>query len=163
MSTLTPDVIKLIKEAIRLEIKGRNFFNHAAEVTENKLGQKMFEMLAREEIGHMKVFGELFTEATGGDEWKKFVRSEEKEEALLIEPLKNRLSGAGKEKNASDLEALRIGMELERRAIKFFNDFAGKSVTPEAKEKLFTAEARGRIDDDDSVDKILRWFDSRLG
>lgn len=32
--------------------------------------------------------------------------------------------------------------------------------TPEAKERLFTAEARARIRDDDSVAKILRHFDS---
>ena len=32
--------------------------------------------------------------------------------------------------------------------------------TPEAKEQLFTAEARAKIDDDDSVAKILQWFDA---
>lgn len=32
--------------------------------------------------------------------------------------------------------------------------------TPEAKQRLFTADARARIDDADSVAKILRWFDS---
>ena len=33
MTALHPDVIKLVKEAIRLEIKGRAFFNEAAGST----------------------------------------------------------------------------------------------------------------------------------
>ena len=40
MESLNPEIINLIKEAIRLEIKGRNFFLHAAEVTSNSLGKK---------------------------------------------------------------------------------------------------------------------------
>ena len=134
MSVLHPDVIKLVKEAIRLEIKGRAFFLYAAEVTENSLGKKMFERLASEEVEHMKAFGQLFTEATGDEEWKKFVRGEERESSHLIEKLKERMSGAGKKKGGDELEALRIGMELERSAIDFFTRLAAESSAPTAKE-----------------------------
>ena len=67
MSALHPDVIKLVKEAIRLEIKGRAFFVHAAEMTESDLGKKTFERLANDEVEHMKAFGRLFTEVTGDE------------------------------------------------------------------------------------------------
>ena len=134
MSALHPDVIKLVKEAIRLEIKGRAFFSHAAEVTESDLGRKMFERLASDEVEHMKAFGQLFTEATGGEEWKKFVRSEEREISDVIEKLKKRMEDAGKEKQQGDLEALRIGMELERSAVDFFKRLVAESRSATARE-----------------------------
>lgn len=134
MTALHPDVVKLVKEAIRLEIKGRAFFNEAAESTENELGRKMFSRLADEEVEHMKAFGKLFTESTGDEEWKQFVRAEEREISSVIEKLRKRLEGAKKEKGSGDLEALRIGMELERSAIDLFTKMAAESTSPKARE-----------------------------
>ena len=117
MDELNSEIVTLIKEAMRLEIKGRNFFLHAASVTDNALGKKMFEKLAQDEVEHMKVFGEFFTEATGSDDWRKHVKGDEKEGSELIENLKTRIKNSAREKGSGDLEAIRIGMELERKAI----------------------------------------------
>jgi len=134
MSALHPDVIKLVKEAIRLEIKGRSFFLHAAEMTESDLGRKMFERLANDEVEHMKAFGRLFTEATGDEEWKKFVKAEEREISAVIEKLKERVKDAAKQKRSGDLEAIRIGMELERSGVDFFARLVAESGSPTAQE-----------------------------
>ena len=134
MEKLDPEIIKLVREAIRLEIKGRNFFLHAAAATRNSLGKKMFEMLAAEEVEHMKAFSQLFTAATGGEEWKKFVKAEEQEMSGVVEELKARMADSEKSKGAGDLEAMRIGMELERKAIDFFTDLASRSTSPVARE-----------------------------
>jgi len=134
MTALHPDVVKLVKEAIRLEIKGRTFFVEAAAATESDLGRKMFSRLADEEVEHMKAFGKLFTESTGDEEWKQFVRAEEREISSVIEKLRKRLEGAKKEKGSGDLEALRIGMELERSAIDLFTKMASESSSPTARE-----------------------------
>ena len=48
MSEIDPGMIQLVKEAMRLEVRGRGFFLHAAEVTENELGRKMFRRLFAE-------------------------------------------------------------------------------------------------------------------
>jgi len=166
MKALNPEVIRIVKEAIRLEIKGRNFFLYAAEATENSLGKKMFERLASEEIDHMKAFADLFTDATGGEEWKRFVRGEEKEVSPVVEELKERMQGAEKEKGAGDLEAMRIGMELERKAIDFFEKLAAESRSAEAKEiaEKICEQERGHYDllqaQYDSVQGSGFWFDS---
>jgi rubrerythrin len=165
MGDLNKEIIEIAREAIRLEIKGRNFFRLAAEVTQSDLGKKMFEKLANDEIEHLKVFGEMFTEATGGVEWKQFVRGEEKETSAIIEGLKERMSGAGKEKGAGDLEAIRIGMELERKAIDFFSGLASASISSEAKEiaEKIREQEEGHYDllqaQYDSVHKSGFWFD----
>lgn len=166
MTELNKEIIEIAKEAIRLEVNGRNFFRHAAEVTESELGRKVFEKLASDEIEHLKVFGDMFTEATGGSEWKKFVREEEKRFSEIIEKLKERLGGAGKEKGAGDLEAIRIGMELERKAIEFFSGIASSSVSAEAKEiaEKICEQERGHYDllqaQYDSLHRSGFWFDT---
>ena len=166
MDALNSEIVTLIKEAMRLEIKGRNFFLHAASVTDNALGKKMFEMLASDEIEHMKVFSELFTATTGGDDWRKAAKEEDEEASALIDHLKTRLKNVDKGKGAGDLEALQIGMELERKAIDFFTKLAAGSVSAEAKEiaEKICEQERGHYDllqaQYDSVNNSGFWLDS---
>ncbi|TEU07607.1 MAG: DUF2202 domain-containing protein [Candidatus Aminicenantes bacterium] len=132
MEEISKPVENAIKEAIRLEINGRNFFNHAAEITHNELGKKMFEKLAAEEVRHIEVFSKLFTEILKEADWKKYVRDEELEgESALIEKLKERMKGA---EGKSETQALSIGMELEENAIRFFQKAADEVDDPAAKE-----------------------------
>lgn len=166
MDALNSEIVTLIKEAMRLEIKGKNFFLHAAATTDSALGKKMFEKLASDEIEHMKVFSELFTATTGGDEWRKVAKAEEKEDSAIIDHLKTRIKSVAKGKNAGDLEALQIGMELERKAIDFFTSLAAGSVSSEAKEiagKICEQE-RGHYDllqaQYDSLNNSGFWLDS---
>jgi rubrerythrin len=165
MTEINKEIVEIAKEAIRLEVNGRNFFRHAAEATESELGRKMFEKLASDEVEHLKVFGDMFTQATGGSEWKKFVRGEEKKFSEIIEKLKERIGNAGKEKGAGDLEAIRIGMELERKAIDFFSGIASSSVSSEAKEmaEKICEQEQGHYDllqaQYDSLHRSGFWFD----
>ena len=132
VTDISNQVVNVVKEAIKLEINGRAFFNHAAEVTHNELGKKMFLRLAQDEIRHLASFAQLFSVVIGGEEWKKFVDQEKlKGESPLIEELKSRVK---KEKRASELEAISIGMELERKAIDFFEKSAKETTDPQAKE-----------------------------
>jgi len=132
MEEISKPVENAIKEAIRLEINGRNFFNHAAEITHNELGKKMFEKLAAEEMRHIEVFSELFTKILKEADWKKYIRDEElKGESALIEKLKERMRGA---EGKSETQALSIGMELEENAIRFFQKAADEVEDPVAKE-----------------------------
>ncbi|MGD2295943.1 MAG: ferritin family protein [Candidatus Aminicenantes bacterium] len=132
MEEISKAVENAIKEAIRLEINGRNFFNHAAEITHNEHGKKMFKKLASEEVKHIEVFSKLFTQILKEADWKKYVRDEElKGESVLIEKLKARMKGA---EGKSETQALSIGMELEENAVRFFQKAAEEVDDPVAKE-----------------------------
>jgi rubrerythrin len=134
VADINSQVVDVIKEAIRLEINGRAFFNRAAEMTHNQLGKKMFRKLAQDELRHLDAFGELFSSVLGGDDWKKLVDKEEPEgPSALIEELKSR---ARKEHRAGELEAISIGMQLERNAVDFFEKSA-KQTTDEAAREIF--------------------------
>ena len=121
MGNVSKDVVQIIKEAIKLEINGRSFFEFATETTQNELGKKMFTKLANDEIEHLKVFNDLFSTIIGGDEWKKFVSEQQRGDSAIIDSLKNRVKES---KSSSDIEAISIGMELEKKAIEFFEKSA---------------------------------------
>jgi len=132
MKDISSQVVDAIREAIKLEINGKAVFNHAAEVTHNELGKKMFRKLAEDEAKHLDTFSQLFSEVIGGEDWKKFVDKEIlQSRSSLIEELAPRMK---KEGRAGELEAIRIGMELERKAIDFFEKSAKEATDPKAKE-----------------------------
>jgi len=132
MEKISKQVENAIKEAIKLEINGRNFFTHAAEITHNELGKKMFQRLADEEVKHLEVFSKLFTSVLKEKDWKKYVKGEElKGESPLIEELASRMKKA---EGKSDIEALSIGMQLEEQAIEHFQKAANEVDDPQARE-----------------------------
>lgn len=164
MEEISKPVEKAIKEAIRLEINGRNFFNHASAITHNELGKKMFQRLAEEEVKHLKAFSDLFTKILQEKDWKKHIRDEElKGQSALIEKLAERMTGA---KGKSEIEALSIGMELEERAVQFFQKAAEEVDDPVAKDifKQISEEEKFHYDllqaQHDSLTNSGFWLDS---
>ena len=130
---ISKDIIKAIKEALKLEVNGKEFFKRAEELTKNELGKKMFRRLANDEIRHFSTFSELFTEVLGGEDWKGYIEEKDlKEDAQVIEELVQRMK---REESASEIEGIRIGMELEKKAIEFFEKSAKQVNAPKAKEK----------------------------
>ena len=48
-------MIKAIKDAVMVEVKGQQLYNHAAKQTEDPAARSMFEVLARDEDAHVKI------------------------------------------------------------------------------------------------------------
>jgi rubrerythrin len=134
MSKISKDTENAIRDAIILEINGRKFFNHAAGVTNHPKGKKMFLHLAEEEVKHLEAFTKMFNEILGVSDWKKeLIPDDVSGEAPLVEKLKESMK---LEDRKGEVEALRIGMELERDAITFFQEAAAATDDPVAK-KIF--------------------------
>jgi rubrerythrin len=164
MKKISRDVKTLIQEAIKLEINGQAFFNQAAEITRNELGKKMFVHLAKEEVKHLEAFSRLFSSVIKSDEWKKQVEREQlKGPSAVIEELAQRMKRA---EGQSEIEALRIGMELETKAAEFFTRSASGMDDAEAKEifEKIADEERFHYDlllaQHDSVTGSGFWLDS---
>lgn len=135
--TIDDHLAGLIRESIDLEISGKRFYEHAAEVTENEQGKKMFENLAKAEDGHMESAGRIFTQMLGNEDWREIAEQEAEKapSSGIVDELKSAIDGwIGNKKKADDIEALRMAMELERRAIKFFENLAAKSDDPKVHE-----------------------------
>ncbi|MBN2246086.1 MAG: ferritin family protein [Candidatus Aminicenantes bacterium] len=134
MQEISKPVLDAIKGAIRLEIDGRKFFNHAADITEHEKGKRMFRWLAQEEVKHLETFSQLFSKILKGEDWKKYVKAADNASSVpLIEKLKANMR---REESKGETEAIRVGMELEQTAIQFFENAAGNSDDPVAR-KIF--------------------------
>lgn len=164
MVKMSHQVEDAIKEAIKLEINGRKFFQHAEEITRHELGKKMFRRLADEEVKHLETFSRLFSQILKGKDWKKQMKNEKTEEKSdLIERLKKSVKG---EERKGEIEALRIGMELEESAIKLFGKAAEDVDDPVAREifQKITEEEKFHYDllqaQYDSLTRSGFWLDS---
>lgn len=165
MTEITNEMIEVFKKSIELELNGKAFFEHVAEATHNELGKKMFRKLANDEAQHLKVFSDMFTKAVGED-WKKHVDTgKSRDESPIIEALTKRVESAAKAGRSSELEAISIGMELERKAIDFFDGAAKRTSDAKAREVFnrITDEEKSHYDllqaQYDYVSNSGYWFD----
>jgi rubrerythrin len=164
MKKISRDVKTMIREAIKLELSGQAFFKQAADVTHNELGKKMFVHLAKEEVKHLDAFSRLFSSVIKSDQWKKQVEREQlRGPSAVIQELARRMKRA---EGQSEIEALRIGMELETKAVEFFTQAASGTDDPEAKEIFAKIADEERFHYDlllaqhDSVTGSGFWLDS---
>lgn len=132
MSNVSPAVVQAIKMAIELEKDGRKFFQDAADRTENALGKKMFQSLARDEMKHLETFQQMLETLTGTETWSNIADSIVTvgkvpvfEEASKKSPAKG---------TASEIEALQLALDIEREAIDFFNKAAQDADDPLARQ-----------------------------
>lgn len=164
MTKISEQVKEFVREAIKLEIRGREFFNQAAEMTHNSLGKKMFQRLAEEEVKHLNAFSKLFSAVIHSDEWKQYVDAGKVAgNSEVIDELVARMKRA---EGKSEIEALRIGMELELKAIDFFKKCAETGNDPVARDIFITISDEERFHYDllqaqhDSVTGTGFWLDS---
>ncbi len=92
----------------------------------------MFRRLAEEEVKHLETFSNMFSSILKGEDWKKHIKKEELEgESDLIEELR---ASVQREEGKGEIEALRLGMDLEKKAIELFQKSAEEIDDPVAKE-----------------------------
>jgi len=135
MSEISSKAIEAIRMAIQLEKDGRAFFEEAAQKTSSKLGKKMFETLAKDEIDHLHTFQKMFDAITGTCDWQEMAQqySPKIGKVPVFEEAIEKKAGV----NPSELDALRTAMDNERKAIDFFSKVAEETEDPLAK-KIFT-------------------------
>jgi Fur family ferric uptake transcriptional regulator len=122
-TTLVRDALEL---TLSIERRGYTFYTNASRKTKNGSGRVMFQRLAAEESDHLRRLQDEYRSLVEKNEWLK------REPARLplsrkiadeIFPQKELLKVEVKEET-TDLDALNIAMNLERRSHQFFKDFA---------------------------------------
>ena len=119
-----------INTAIQMEQEGYSFYQKAAAQTSSEMGQSIFSSLAADELLHLEVFKKLFEEKIGKVEWDKLVNSGLKYNDIQVFPKDlKRIEGANPDTN--EIDAIRIAMESEKRAIEFYSDIKQKITNEE--------------------------------
>ena len=125
--------VEILKNAILLEKRGQAFYGKVAEQASGKAVKEFFEMMADEEVKHVKILSDQFKayqrdhEFTPGEYNKAF--SGNIASKVLTEQLKKELS-------AADYEAAAISaaMSMEENAINLYSNRAAETVDPNEKD-----------------------------
>jgi Fur family ferric uptake transcriptional regulator len=133
--TAARDALEL---TLTIERLGHSFYTSASKKTRNDSGRLMFQRLAAEESGHLRRLREAHRALLDEHGWlrrepthlpvsRKIARDLFPEKAMLRLQVTER---------TSDVEALSMAMDLERRSHRFFKDFA-RTLTDSTGRKAF--------------------------
>lgn len=121
--------IEILKNAILLEKRGQAFYGQVAGQASGRAVKEFFEMMADEEVKHVKILSDQFKayqqnhEFTPGDYNEKF--SGDIATKVLTRELKQELSAAGYE-----AAAISAAMSMEENAIKLYSERAAEADDP---------------------------------
>jgi rubrerythrin len=108
--------------AIEMERDGKAFFLKAASGADNLLAQRIFEELARQEDFHIERILLLYEQMKKEEslkEWITAVAGVGKLEKVFQESLQQKAQAS-----ENDLNALRFGLEIEDKSVKFYENLA---------------------------------------
>jgi len=131
-----------LRQAIAMEEEGKAFYLNAASSSSNQFAKNVFEALAKEEDYHIAKIGEVYRRVREGgslSEWITCIAAGAPHEIFEKTLLMNAASSKG------DIDALRLGLEIEEKSIKYYQDLADEAT--DRYEKRFylalTQEERG--------------------
>lgn len=132
MSHVDDRIIELVRTALDFEFGGEHLYRHLAELTQNRSGKAMFLRLAEEEKKHVGESHALFASLVGEEEWRRLSAREAAQPDLtgIVADLAEAVRARGHAEVADDTQALRMGMELERRAIHMYQEMAQHTDDP---------------------------------
>jgi Fur family transcriptional regulator, ferric uptake regulator len=122
-TTVVRDALEL---TLAIERRGYTFYTNASRKTKNGSGRLMFQRLAAEESDHLRRLQAEHQTLIRKHEWLKREPARLPLSRKIVEeifPQKELLKIEVKDET-SDLDALNIAMNLERRSHQFFTDFA---------------------------------------
>jgi rubrerythrin len=125
------DTLNILKSAILLEIRGKDFYSKAAESTENQLVKDFFQQMTDDEEIHIQILSKQFKAyQTEGKfiGWREGAAPESIADTVLSDDLKKRISASGFES-----AAISAAMGMEERAIKLYSQRAEEATDTEEK------------------------------
>jgi rubrerythrin len=128
-------LLEVVKNAIRVENDGYQFYRLAEEKTEDPKGKEVFASLARDETNHTETLKSLYKSIKEKGKYKfdevkdmKHVLDTTSESPIFSKEFKQRLNKGGLE-----MTALSIGILLEKNAIDFYKKSAQEAEEEDVK------------------------------
>ncbi len=116
----------ILKSAILLELRGEAFYRKVAESSDNPDIRKIFEIMANEEVLHVKMLRDKYAEVNSNGKISAITVPEDQDETaagyVLSESIKNRIESAGFE-----AAAISAAIDMESRAIRLYSESAEKA------------------------------------
>ena len=123
--------LKALEIAMKLEEDGKKFYVDASEKATSAFAKDMFRSLAKDEDVHLEKVKEIYQKLKEEREWPKVVTAigdMVKTKAIFPKDAKD-LNMTG-EDISNSVKVLKIGIEMEEKSIKFYNELAEKATDP---------------------------------
>jgi rubrerythrin len=125
----TDQLLEVVKNAIRVENDGYQFYRVAEEKTKDPKGKEVFSSLAKDETNHMQILKSLYQSIKEKGEYKfdevkdmKHILETTSESPIFSKEFKQRMEQA-----QFEMTALSIGILLEKNSIEFYKKAAQDS------------------------------------
>ncbi len=109
-----------VQEALRLAIQAEkgsmDFYRRAASVTKNERAKRVFELLANEEVGHLKAFYELYKGGEFGGGLKEYMAFPPDKKNLSYQTLEKAI-----DEDTHEQKALEIALREEKGCIEQYS------------------------------------------
>ena len=158
-------MMEALNFALKFEREGKEFYEKAAEITNNSLGKEIFQTLAKEEVLHMEKIREVYQNIEKEGEWREkitVIGNPEHIKTVFAEAMEK--IGEEIKVSTSDLEALKKAMEMEEQGEKLYNSLAEKAIDPLEKKFYLTLSVEERshflliLDSYDYLSDPAGWF-----
>jgi rubrerythrin len=122
----TDAALAVLREAVRNELDGKAMYLQAAEGTQDGLGKSMFKSFAREEEQHIHILQAQYAKVSASGEWMDLEAAggEPRDPKLVLFPQEEQEVKEFVPAGTSDLEALKIAMGFEERAVAMYEQAA---------------------------------------
>lgn len=117
--------ISALERAIQMEEEGKKFYLDAEKKARSETARKIFAELAGEEDKHAEKIREIHTQISQDQPFQKWVtsiNSLRRLERVFQESLAAKAS-----QSKGDIEALKFGLEMEEKSIKYYEKLASKT------------------------------------
>jgi rubrerythrin len=118
--------VEILKNAILLEKRGKSFYQKVAEQASGKAVKSFFEMMADEEVKHVKILADQYKAYQQNQQFNPGDYSQKHGEQLAAKVITAEFK---KEISAADYEAAAISaaMSMEKNAITLYEDRAAEA------------------------------------
>ena len=130
----TDTALSVLREGVRNELDGKAMYIQAAERTKDELGESMFRSFAKEEEQHVHILQVQYAKVNKSGEWVDVdaAQKEPRDPKLVLFPQEEAKVKEIIPEGTSDLEALQIAKDFERRAVRMYEQAASETDDPTA-------------------------------
>ena len=124
--------VEILKQAILLEKRGQAFYSQVAGQASGKAVKQFFEMMAEEEVKHVKILSDQFKAYKSNSQFTPEAITDDHSDDVATKVLTGEMK---KEISAADYEAAAISaaMSMEENAIKLYSKRAEEAEDPNEK------------------------------
>ena len=133
--------LKALKQAIQMEIDGKEYYLKASQRASNELGNQLLQSLAAEEDIHRKVFEDIFNNISKKRGWPRKEFPADHGRALRT-VFANTIDNMDEDIKSmpEELDAVKKAMEMENETFDFYRE-QGKQAVYDAEKQLYEALA----------------------